>query len=170
MAECKVEFNEELLEEIVERKIKEYLEQNDTPKQTEDRGYFKEAIKYITDSYRAGHCPYSKGGTSIYWTHIRSLVYCHYGCNKLKDMKPEWKDDANKLAMELFDMVRKKEPEKPEEILSLIFDGGGNSDCELYYRCPHCNKEYKGYGYLLAKGIMKGDIFECEKCHKKIKY
>ena len=82
---------------------------------------------------------------------------------------PNYKKPAL-LGSIILEDTKKEQENKPEEILSLIFDGGGNSDCELYYRCPHCNWQYRAYGYLLPRDIMKGDIFECKNCHKKIRY
>ena len=72
-----------------------------------ERDYFKTAIKYYRDNkerfnYRV-HSPASM------WMHTKSLVFQYYGVHDLRQMMPEWKEEANKRAIDIMKLVEKEE-------------------------------------------------------------
>ena len=74
--------------------------------ETYDKDYFKEAILYWRKHMHRFH---HKNYTSMLtiWTHVRCLVYSYYGVHALTQMKPEWKDEANKRAIDILKLVEK---------------------------------------------------------------
>ena len=73
-----------------------------------DRDYFKEAIQYWRQNMSRFH---HKNYTSMLtiWTHVRCLIFTYYGVHALTQMKPEWKEEANKKAIDILRFVEKGE-------------------------------------------------------------
>lgn len=70
-----------------------------------ERDYFKAALDY----YKEIDIQYNAYYTSrlTMWNHVRALIYSYYGVKTLKQMKPEWKEDANNKAIDILKLVKK---------------------------------------------------------------
>ena len=71
-----------------------------------DKDYFKEAIIYWRENMERFHHKNYTSMLSI-WTHVRCLIFTYYGVHSLTQMKEEWKDEANKRAIDILKMVEK---------------------------------------------------------------
>ena len=81
-----------------------------------DKDYFKEAINYWRQDISRFH---HKNYTSMLtiWTHVRCLIFSYYGVHALTQMKAEWKDEANKRAIDILKLVEKGDMDGSEDIL-----------------------------------------------------
>ena len=73
------------------------------------RDYFKEAISYYRDNIKKFNHHYQHHTVGTMWNHIRPLIYQHYGVANLQQMKIEWKEEANKRAIDIMKLVEKEE-------------------------------------------------------------
>lgn len=91
--------------EILTASILKRYEMESIP-ETYDKDYFKEAIDYWRENLGGFH---HKNYTSMLtiWTHVRCLIFSHYGVHALTQMKAEWKNEANKRAIDILKMVEK---------------------------------------------------------------
>ena len=55
-----------------------------------------------------------------------------------------------------------------ENAIDMIYTGYSQHDCESWYKCPKCNKEYGSWGFF-HKNLKGGDTFKCEKCGQTLK-
>ena len=101
-------MTDEEYEEIKRRFFEDGIALSIDMKDKVERDYFKEAIKFRRDN-REKFAAWYMHGQATWWEHVRKLVYMKYGVMNLKSMKPEWKEEANKLAIDIMKMVMKGE-------------------------------------------------------------
>lgn len=51
----------------------------------------------------------------------------------------------------------------PEEPQHMPVVGFNSHDCESWYRCPECGKEYGSWGFFHRK-MLPNTVFKCEDC------
>lgn len=88
-------------------------------------------------------------------------------------------DDANKVEHDmdkaLLEMEREMEQQKrqgqqikpvDESALQMKYVGYSPHDCESWYKCPKCGKEYGSWKFYHS-GLKGGDVFSC-RCGAKL--
>ena len=74
------------------------------------RTYFKFAISYLRKHHQDFNIEHYTSRLTM-WTHVRCLVYVHYGVHDISQMKPEWQKEANALAINIMELIRSKHNE-----------------------------------------------------------
>ena len=64
---------------------------------------------------------------------------------------------------EINDFIR-KELDKQNNPLDMIYLGFSSHDCEAWYRCPKCDETYGSWSFFNGGIITTDGKFKCKKC------
>ena len=109
-------------------------------------------IKYLCDKCEKDISESSACNVSVDGRKMALCVGCH---RKLILMRKEV--DRRFLRGEDLEFTP---PEEPQHMTAVGFS---SHDCEAWYKCPECGKEYGSWGFFHKKLLPK-TVFKCECC------